>query len=98
MLRLMMCETLISCTGSRPQVEHKFITRPDTLLAKQHIEKAFRNNKKRVGHRWRLDETYSVPGVQGKQGCLNEPRVYLKYTNEEAGVKLFASTPGCAGV
>jgi len=25
------------------------------------------------------DITYSVPGVQGKQGCLNEPRVYLEY-------------------
>ena len=62
------------------------------------IEKAFRKNKKRVGFRWRLDETYSVPGVQGKQGCLNEPRVYLKYTNIKAGVKLFASMPGCAGV
>lgn len=27
---------------------------------------------------WASDVTYSVPGVQGKQGCLNEPRVYLK--------------------
>ena len=47
---------------------------------------------------WATDITYSVPGVQGKQGCLNEPRVYLKYTSKEAGVKLFASMPGCAGV
>ncbi|WP_157890233.1 IS3 family transposase [Marinobacterium aestuarii] len=24
------------------------------------------------------DITYSVPGVRGEQGCLNEPRVYLE--------------------
>ena len=28
---------------------------------------------------WASDVTYSVPGVQGKHGSLNEPRVYLKY-------------------
>jgi putative transposase len=28
---------------------------------------------------WVSDITYSVPGAQGKHGCLNEPRVYLKY-------------------
>ena len=31
---------------------------------------------------WVADITYSVPGVQGKHGCLNEPRVYLKFTGE----------------
>ena len=62
------------------------------------LEKAFNKKKRRPGDRWRSDETYSVPGVQGKQGCLNEPQVYLKYTNIKAGVKLFASMPGCAGV
>jgi putative transposase len=31
---------------------------------------------------WVTDFTYSVPGVQGKHGCLNEPRVYLKFTGE----------------
>jgi len=33
---------------------------------------------------WVSDITYGVPGVQGKQGCLNEPRVYLKCTNKAA--------------
>jgi putative transposase len=33
---------------------------------------------------WATDITFSVPGVQGKQGCLNEPRVYLKYIVEAA--------------
>ncbi len=33
---------------------------------------------------WSTDITYSVPGVQGKHGCLNEPRVYLKYVNNLA--------------
>lgn len=28
---------------------------------------------------WMWDITYRVPGAQGKHGCLNEPRVYLKY-------------------
>ena len=28
---------------------------------------------------WVSDITYGVPGAQGKHGCLNEPRVYLKY-------------------
>ena len=28
---------------------------------------------------WCSDITYRVPGAQGKHGCLNEPRVYLKY-------------------
>ncbi|MHA3124365.1 IS3 family transposase (plasmid) [Legionella pneumophila] len=29
--------------------------------------------------RWVADITYSVPGAQGKQGCLKEPQIYLKY-------------------
>ena len=28
---------------------------------------------------WGGDVTYSVPGVQGGHGCLNEPRVCLEY-------------------
>ena len=28
---------------------------------------------------WVSDFTYSVPGVQGGHGCLNEPRVCLEY-------------------
>ena len=62
------------------------------------IEKAFHKKKKRLGNRWRLDETYSVPGVQGKQGCLNEPRVYLKYIDEAAWANSFVTTLGCASV
>ncbi len=49
-------------------------------------------------HKWVSDITYSVPGVQGKHGCLNELQVYLKYTNKTAGDSLFASMPGCAGM
>lgn len=30
-------------------------------------------------HVWCGDVTYSVPGVQGGHGCLNEPRVCLEY-------------------
>ncbi|NRB43057.1 MAG: hypothetical protein HRU20_32085 [Pseudomonadales bacterium] len=30
---------------------------------------------------WCGDITYSVPGVQGKHGYLNEPQVYLEYIN-----------------
>ena len=33
---------------------------------------------------WVTDITYSVPGAQGKHGCLNEPRVYLKYIDMAA--------------
>ncbi len=29
--------------------------------------------------KWAGDITYSVPGVQGGHGCLNEPRVCLEY-------------------
>lgn len=28
---------------------------------------------------WCGDVAYSVPGVQGGHGCLNEPRVCLEY-------------------
>ena len=31
---------------------------------------------------WSTDITYSVPGVRGKHGCLNEPQVYLKFTGK----------------
>ena len=32
-----------------------------------------------INQKWVSGVSYSVPGVQGKHGCLNEPRVYLKY-------------------
>lgn len=44
------------------------------------------------------DITYSVPGVQGKHGCLNGPRVYLKYANKTLRTEVFTSMPGCAGM
>ena len=33
---------------------------------------------------WVADITYGVPGVQGKYGCLNEPRVFLKFVDMAA--------------
>jgi putative transposase len=33
----------------------------------------------RANQVWVTDITYSVPGVQGGHGCLNEPRVCLEY-------------------
>jgi putative transposase len=77
-------------------VDHSTIQRWVVLYAPR-IEKAFRESKKRVGRRWRLDETYSVPGVQHKHGSLNEPRVYLKYICEMARAKSSMTMPGCAG-
>ena len=47
---------------------------------------------------WCGDITFGVPGVRGKHGRLNEPRVYLKYVNKLIGVKTFASMSGCAGI
>jgi len=47
---------------------------------------------------WVTDITYSVPGVQGKHGCLNVPRVYLKYINIKAEPNVFVTKPGCAGL
>lgn len=35
---------------------------------------------------WSWDITYCVPGVQGKHGCLNGPRTYLKFANRITGV------------
>ena len=51
-----------------------------------------------ANHVWATDITYSVPGVQGKHGCLNEPRVYLKYANKTLRTEVFASMPSCAGM
>jgi len=70
------------------QVDHATIHRWVLEYAPQ-LEAAFRNGKKRaVSGSWRMDETYSVPGVQGEHGSLNEPRVYLKYTSAVAGANL----------
>jgi len=52
------------------------------------LEHRVRKKKKPVTSSWRMDETYSVPGVQGEHGSLNEPRVYLKYTSAVAGANL----------
>ena len=47
---------------------------------------------------WTWDITKCVPGAQGKHGCLNEPRVYLKYADELASAETSVSMPGCAGI
>jgi len=52
---------------------HRWVIRLVPLL-----DKAFRWHKRPVGRRWRMDETYSVPGVQGGHGRSNEPRVCLE--------------------
>lgn len=44
-------------------------------LLEQNFDAEYANQK------WVSDITYSVPGVQGKHGCLNEPRIYLKFVN-----------------
>ena len=60
-------------------VDHSTINRWVIRYAPE-LEMAFRKKHKRpVGASWRMDETYSVPGVQGEHRCSNEPRVYLKY-------------------
>ncbi|CAA0167652.1 protein of unknown function (plasmid) [Escherichia coli] len=48
------------------------------------IHGLFTDNQHRFGDYaaiqvWCGDVTYSVPGVQGGHGCLNEPRVCLEY-------------------
>ena len=72
---------------SKPQPEHKVYP---YLLYGLEINRA--------NQVWCTDITYSVPGAQGKHGCLNEPRVYLKYANELASAETFVSMPGCAGI
>lgn len=52
---------------------HRWVTRLVPLL-----DKVFRRRKRTVGRRWRMDETYSVSGVQGEHGCSNEPLVCLE--------------------
>jgi len=47
---------------------------------------------------WCGDVTYSVPRVQGKHGCLNGPRVYLKCVNIVPGGNLCMTMLGCAGI
>ena len=92
--RLMRSAGLRGCPKRRFRVTTK--QAPGHSIATNLLDQDFKANA--INQRWASDITYSVPGVQGKQGCLNEPRVYLKYTNIKAGVKLFASMPGCAGV
>jgi len=53
---------------------HRWIIRLVPLL-----DKAFRRHKRFVARQWRMNKTYSVPGVQSGHGCPNEPRVCLEY-------------------
>jgi len=50
--------------------------RPSDLVKRQF-------SASRPNQLWIADITYGVPGVQGEQGCLNEPRVYLEYATLE---------------
>ena len=78
-------------------VDHSSLNRWVVRYAPQVASEA-KKRKRPVAGSWRLDETYRVPGVQGKHGCLNEPRVYLKYINIKAGTHVFVTKPGCAGL
>ena len=74
LLRLMGLEAVYPKPNlSKANPEHKLYP---YLLRNMPIE--------RCNQVWSTDITYSVPGVQGKHGCLNEPRVYLKYVNNLA--------------
>jgi len=44
-------------------VDHSTINRWVVHYSPQ-LAQAFRQKKKRTGNRWRMDETYSVPGAQ----------------------------------
>jgi hypothetical protein len=72
------------------EVDHATVQRWVAEYSPELMEQA-RKVMKSSADSWRMDETYSVPGVQGKHGCLNEPRVYLKYANVKAGVESFVS-------
>ncbi len=52
------------------------------------IEIQMRQRKKVVGKRWRMDETYSVPG--SLRYYIAVTRAYLKYT--------FVAMPCCEGI
>lgn len=48
-----------------------------SIVTPNRLQRQF--NPKAPDERWVTDITYSVPGVQGGHGCLNEPRVCLEY-------------------
>ena len=48
-----------------------------SLIAPNRVQREFTVVK--PNQVWVTDITYSVPGVQGGHGCLNEPRVCLEY-------------------
>lgn len=43
-------------------------------------------NTTNINQKWAGDITYSAPGTQRKQGCLNESRIYLKYLEHAQGL------------
>ena len=72
--RLMKELGLVSCqqpTHRYKRGGHEHVAIPN------HLERQF--NPDAPDERWVTDITYSVPGVQGGHGCLNEPRVCLEY-------------------
>jgi len=92
--KLMRLERLRGCPKRRYRVTTK--RDPRHRVAKNLLEQNFFTAK--PDQKWVADITYSVPGAQGKHGCLNEPRVYLKYADKLASAETFASMPGCAGI
>lgn len=48
-----------------------------SIVSPNRLQRQF--NPDAPDERWVTDITYSVPGVQGGHGCLNEPRVCLEY-------------------
>jgi putative transposase len=48
-----------------------------SIVSPNRLQRQF--NPDAPNERWVTDITYSVPGVQGGHGCLNEPRVCLEY-------------------
>lgn len=71
--RLMKELGLISKQPGTHAYKHAPVERPDIP---NHLNRAF--TASHPNQVWCGDMTYSVPGVRGKQGGLNEPRVYLE--------------------
>ncbi|SYD38181.1 Uncharacterised protein [Klebsiella pneumoniae] len=72
--RLMKELRLVSCQ----QPTHRYKRGgPEHIAIPNHLERQFAVTA--PNQVWCGDVTYSVPGVQGGHGCLNEPRVCLEY-------------------
>lgn len=73
-------ERLMKIMGLRGVLRGKVIR---TTISHRKTAATDRVNRQFVAERpnqlWCADFTYGVPGVQGEQGCSNEPRVCLEY-------------------